>query len=140
MGPSKRIMLKRVVLSVLVFTAVHAAFADRWKYPVQAWIVRRAKAAGCQPFFESRVMMWGPDGPFYGDGFKTSFFNFAASWGPWWAGMLGSFLAAVVVYLACVRLERSWVLGYRGRTRCGGCGYGLAGLKEAKCPECGRVV
>ena len=135
-----RIMLKRMVLSVAVFAVVHSVCADRWRWPVQNWIVRRAKAAGCQPLFESRVMMWGPDGPFYGEGFKTRAFNYAATWGPWWAGVLGSFAAAVGVYGVGVRLERTRAMGYRGETRCGMCGYRLAGLKEAKCPECGRGI
>lgn len=142
MKPMTRVILKRVVIAAVVFVAVHSwmAMREHDSYAIQQWIVRQAKAAGCQPIFESRVMMWGPSGPFYGEDAKTRVFNWLASYGSWWAEMLAGFGAAAAVYGLCARFERTRVLGYRGETRCGWCGYGLAGLKEARCPECGRGI
>lgn len=142
MRPMTRIILKRIVLATVVFVAVHSwmAMQERESYAIQEWIVRRAKAAGCQPIFESRMMMWGPSGPFYGGDAKTRVFNYLATSGARWAELGAGFGAAAGVWLVCVRFERKRVLGYRGETRCGWCGYGLAGLREAKCPECGRGI
>lgn len=51
----------------------------------------------------------------------------------------GSFLAAAGVYaLLAGPLARTRLLRYRGPTRCGVCGYTLTGLREARCPECGK--
>ena len=142
MRPMTRVIAKRIVIAAVVFVAVHSWMSIREKdtYAIQGWIVRQAKAAGCQPIFESRVMMWGPDGPFYGDDPKTRVFNWLASRGSRWAELLGGFAAAACVYGLCARYERTRVLGYRGETRCGWCGYGLKGLQEPRCPECGRDI
>lgn len=142
MRPMMRVIAKRVAVAVAAFVAVHTwvSARERESYGMQQWIVRQAKAAGCQPIFESRGMMWGPDGPFFGEDSKTRVFNFLAKYGPWWTGLLAGFGGALVVYAAATGLERSRVLGYRGETRCGWCGYGLKGLQEARCPECGRGI
>jgi hypothetical protein len=140
MRPMTRIIAKRAAIAAAVFVAVHSCLAmwEREELAIQGWIVRVARSAGCQPIFESRGMMWGPGGPFYGEDAKTRMFNWLASYGPWWSELLAAFAAAMVVYAVCSRLERWRWLGYRGETRCGWCGYGLKGLKEARCPECGR--
>jgi hypothetical protein len=53
----------------------------------------------------------------------------------------GSFTLAAGLYWLCAGpLGRTRFFGYRGPTRCGACGYGLQGLREPKCPECGVVI
>lgn len=142
MRPMTRVILKRVSVALVVFVSTHTWIAARQResYSIQQWIVRRAKAAGCQRIFESREMMWGPDGPFYGDDAKTRVFNYLASRGTWWVELGLGFVAATGAWLLCRGFERTRVLGYRGETRCGWCGYGLAGLVEERCPECGRGI
>ncbi len=135
-----RILVKRVAISVAVFVCVHAFVSAVDQYRIQQWFIEVAKAAGCQPVFESRVMMWGPNGPFYGEDFKTRAFNYLVTRGPWWVELMAALVPAMVVYGLCMRWERSRWLGYRGETRCGGCGYGLKGLKGVRCPECGRGI
>ena len=136
-----RIMLKRTLLCVAVFAVIHGVVMPRWEWPVQQWILDMARAAGCHAIYEDGgVMARGRGGPFAGDDLKERFFNYAADRGAWWVSLMAAFASVACVYGVCVRLERTRVLGYRGETRCGGCGYGLTGLKEPKCPECGRAI
>lgn len=51
----------------------------------------------------------------------------------WWAGTVLATLALGVVALALFR-DRS-----RGRRRCPGCWYDMAGVNGMRCPECGRT-
>lgn len=142
MRPAMRIALKRVTLAAAMFVVVHTMLAahERDHVAIQQWIVRAAKNAGCQPIFESRGMMWGPDGPFYGDDLKTRVFNYLAMRGAWWVQLSAGFTAAMGTLAIASLFERTRVLGYRGDTRCGVCGYGLKGLKEPRCPECGHKL
>lgn len=85
--------------------------------------------------------VYGKAGPFFGEGVKVDVWNFVWRQAGWAAAAGGAYGAAAGAYWAmCVPLGRTRVFGYRGETRCGGCGYGLRGLREARCPECGRGV
>ncbi len=134
------IIARRMAVSAAAFVVVHSLLAIRYQWDIQEWMIGTARAWGAQPIFESRALAWGPDGPFFGDGWKVRVFNFMASRGAWWVELGAGLAAACLVYGVCLWWElRRW-RGYRGETRCGGCGYGLKGLREMRCPECGKGI
>lgn len=133
------ILIKRLLISTAVFAIVDVYVGERHHSDMQEWIIQRGRAAGCQVIVESRVL-WGRDGPFFGGGFKVRLFNGLAMYGPWLAGAMSGFAAAAGTYAACRALGRRGPRESKGVTRCGRCGYALAGLKEPRCPECGLVI
>jgi len=135
----RMVLLKRLLVCLAVFVAVDVDVAERQRVDLERWIIERGEAAGCQ-VMQAGAIVWGPDGPFFGGGLKVRAFNFAAKHGPWLGGAAAGWLTAVGAYMVCRRLERFRPLGYRGPTRCGRCGYRLAGLREPRCPECGLVI
>jgi len=133
------ILIKRVLICIAVFAAVHYHIVERHGSHIQGWIVDLGQRAGCEVIALGRIL-WGPDGPFVGEGLKVAAFNFAARNGAWLIGSMAGWAAALAAYGACCGLERFRPLGYRGPSRCGRCGYELSGLKEPRCPECGLVI
>ena len=104
------------------------------------WICRAGHRAGCEVFVSSAYLI-GPDGPFLGEGPRDAAWNWAWRNATWILASGAGAAAALVTYVICAGpLGRTRLLGYRGTTRCGACGYDLAGAREAKCPECGRAV
>jgi hypothetical protein len=77
--------------------------------------------------------------PFCEDGFWPGVWNAAYLHGPSLLCALAAWLGAVLAFAALggLGLPRP-VLD--GRTRCGWCGYILSGLREPRCPECGRRI
>lgn len=58
--------------------------------------------------------------------------SFALGWGTYLPPLLAALLA---YHLLSARRPRP-----DGHTRCGPCGYILKGLREPRCPECGRAI
>ncbi len=135
----RRILFKRLLIGILCFAAAYTLMTHTWSATIAGWIISWGKAAGC-PVTQSGVVAWGPSGPFLGEDLKVRAFNFLARNGVWLVGAIVGFVAALGAYSTCRGLERWWPLGYRGPTRCGGCGYVLHGLREPRCPECGLVI
>jgi len=133
-------MFRRVAPALIVFGAVHV-YADKvWRWPIAEHVMRWGEAAGCQVIREGGVVM-GMDGPFFGGGPKTRVWNRVYRHAPWASAAGLAYIAAMVAYSVCAGpLGRTRLFGYRGQTRCGVCGYTLHGLKEPRCPECGRAI
>lgn len=140
MRPARKVFWKRAIPAVLVFAAVQVVVTRVWGWDLQFWIIERGKAAGCD-VVQSSAYFIGEDGPFFGEGFRDAAWNFvwrhAALMSASGAGLA---CAALVYALGAGPLRRTRVFGYRGPTRCGACGYALAGLVEPRCPECGRAI
>src|SRR5262245_22821642 len=132
-----RRLVLRLLTSIACFAAVQAHVSRAHAWHIRDWIVTLAKRAGCQPIFASRVLAWGPNGPFFGDDAKTRAFNLLAWLGPWWLSLAAGFAAALIAYALAARWSGWRLSGYRGPTRCGRCGYVLTGLRQPTCPECG---
>jgi len=140
MTAMKRIIAKRLLLSLFVFAAVRSALHGAAPYWVSERIMQLGERMGCQVVRE-RFVVTSERGVFFGDDRKTTFFNFAYRNGEWTAYALAGFLAALGTYgLLCGPLATWRPMSYRGETHCGGCEYGLAGLREPRCPECGTAI
>lgn len=140
MRSARRIFLRRLVLPLVVFGVAHVWIAARWGEEIREWTVGRGERAGGS-VFRSGPYFVGERGPFLGDSGVDRRWNFLYRNLAWAAAAAGGFCAAAAVFtiestlLGCTR-----PFGYRGPTRCGGCGYMLAGLCEPCCPECGQRI
>jgi hypothetical protein len=133
-------MLKRLLVSTLVFGLVWLYVWGLHRYDVENWIVSGGQRVGLEVENISGHILWTEDGPFFGEGLRVRIANWLARNGGLHAAVWCSFLSAAAAYGLCARAYRWRVLGYRGPTRCGVCGYGLSGLREPRCPECGRAI
>lgn len=140
MRPARRVFLKRVLPAAVCFAAAEVHVERTHDWDLRGWIVERGEAAGCAVFRSGRYLV-GERGPFFGDDLKHDAWNLAWRHGPLALSSVVGLVAAGCAYGVCAGpLGRTRVFGYRVATRCGGCGYALAGLREARCPECGRVI
>lgn len=140
MRPARGVFWKRAAPALLVFAVVQVYVGRVWKWDIERWVLERGEAAGCQAVQLGEYLV-GERGPFVGEGARDQ------AWNSVWrhatlavssaAGLAG---AGAVYALAAGPLGRTRVFGYRGPTRCGSCGYALAGLAESRCPECGRRI
>ena len=136
----RRVILKRLIVCIPVFGLVWLYVWGLHRYDVQSWIVDAGQRMGLQVTNMSGHIIWMEGGPFFGSGPRMRVANWIASNGVYTGGACAGFLGAAGAYGLCAWAYRWRPLGYRGRTRCGACGYGLSGLREPRCPECGRVV
>ena len=135
-------MTRRLAVALVCFGAAHVLVDERLAGPIRSAIVSLGEAAGQRVAYIS-VLVVGPDGPFLGEGSGTRVWNLAWRNAPWAAAAAAGWTAAMLAYAACASprlLGRSRLFAYRGPTRCGGCGYVLTGLREMRCPECGRGI
>jgi hypothetical protein len=135
----RQVRLLRLFLSLAVFAGVYAWLTGGCSGRILEWILDAGRAAGCG-LTQTGGIAWGPGGPFVGDGLRVRAFNILAREGVWLTGAGVGFTAAFLVYACLVRTEHWRLVGYRGPTRCGPCGYTLRGLRGPRCPECGREI
>lgn len=140
MLPRTRVFVKRLTAAAVCAACVHTLVARR-SAEVSDWIARAGNRAGCEWVFMSGVYAVTDSGVFHGDDPKTRAWNVAYRHGASLAAAGAAWGAGAGVYLlAAGPLGRTRVFGHRGATRCGRCGYDLAGLAQPRCPECGRVL
>lgn len=138
--PARWVFLKRAVPAAVLFALVQVGVERTWQWDIESWIVHRGIDAGCDAFL-SRTYVVGEHGPFFGDDTKCARWNFLWRHATLAASTAAGLASAAAVYgLAAGPLGRTRAFGYRGPTRCGSCGYALAGLTEPRCPECGRCI
>jgi hypothetical protein len=126
------------------FAAALAAFGlvsgyltwfHQWR--LAAWVVRAGQAFGMDVTQVSGKYV--APRPFDGVGFWPAAWNAAFALAPPLLCAIAAWLAAAATFAACGGLGP--LRRFRdGRTRCGHCGYILSGLREPRCPECGRAI
>ncbi len=141
MTPAKRLLLKRLALATLLFAVTHTVVYHCWHWEIQGWWINLGEhwLGGDLPRISGRYM-WGADGPFWGERSANRLCNILTVWGTWATPKLAGFAAAAGLSLLlhgplARRVPRKPV-----PTRCGTCGYILAGLREPCCPECGTAI
>lgn len=141
MNPVRRVFLKRLSPALVGFGLVCGYLQRNDEGQIRRWIVERGVDSG-QVVFRSGEIFVGEGGPFVGeDGPATRAWNFAWRSAPWIVAAGAGFTGAGAVYVLCAwPLGRTRIFGYRGPTLCGWCGYHLSGLRQPRCPECGRAI
>ncbi len=142
-GPARAVIVRRVFLSWIAAVVVTTCVVTRDdRHELQLYFLKLGRQLGGR-VVEISMVVYGPEGPFYGEGLSPKLLNFMWRAGPRLVILLSGLLAALLVYHAAASwLWRSGPLrglcGYRGPTICGRCGYRLAGNVSGCCPECGR--
>jgi hypothetical protein len=131
------VTLARLAAALAVFAAVHGYVAWYHGSKIGLWVVGVGQAFGMNVTQLSGKYV--SPHPFDGAGFWAAAWNHAYALGPPVICAMAAWLAAAAVFaayggLGSLRRSRD------GLTRCGGCGYILSGLKEPRCPECGRAI
>lgn len=122
----------RLGVPILLFALILTLAQDRLESRIRNMVFEAGRAAGCN-YFMSGGLLVGPDGPFFGGGFEDAF-NFAWRTLPWAAAVLGAFAPSLAVFHVLIRRSAR-----PDRWHCV-CGYSLAGLRDPRCPECGRPI
>ncbi len=140
MRPARWVFLKRVLPAAVCFAVVQESLLRAYEWDLRSWVTRHGEAAGCG-VMRSGPYFIGRSGPFIGEDLKHDAWNFAWRHVGLAVSSAAGLGAAAGVYTVCAcGLGRTRLFGYRGPTRCGVCGYALAGLTEPRCPECGRAI
>lgn len=122
----------RLAVPILLFALILTFAQDRLEDRIRNMVFEAGRAAGCN-YFMSGVLLMGRDGPFFG-GSLEDVFNFAWRNLPWAATLLGAFAPSLAVFHVLNRRTAR-----PDRLHCV-CGYSLAGLRDPRCPECGRAI
>jgi hypothetical protein len=133
MPPRVRTTLS-LALAIVAFALSLTLIEPPLERIVRQWCFELGAAAGCH-YFQSGVYAVGEHGPFFG-GDYAPLLNFAWRNFPWTLPTLPPLLLAAVTFRLTVRRPPA----RDGVTRCGWCGYALSGVREPRCPECGRAV
>ena len=135
----RRVRYKRLAISLLAYTVIYTWLIGPGAGPILRGIEKLGQAAGCD-VVQLGLTGAGAGGPFMGTGLRVRFFNLLARNGVWWSAAGAGFAAAMTLTMIGLRLEHTRLIGYRGPTRCGRCGYTLRGLREPRCPECETAI
>ena len=131
-----RTLWLRLAAALVAFGAVHVYMSRELYWPIASRIIELGEACGMHV---TRLGGQFPmPHPFFGEGGWVAVWNYVFDHGPRVWILAVSWAVAAGVF---------WLTGYRraapardGKTRCGACGYVLEGLKEPRCPECGRAI
>jgi hypothetical protein len=132
-------LILRLLAAIAAFAVVYVAFDRLCGGRVTQAILDLGQWSGCQVENISAHMLWTESGPYLGDDLKSRVFNGLVTHGQWSATTASGFITALAAYALMARRAGYRAPG-RGPTRCGHCRYILAGLREPRCPECGRRI
>ena len=126
----------RFASALLCFAAVHTYVDRAWEWRLRDAVIGLGERCGGQVRNISGYIAIGESGPFTGGRTADRVFNFV--WrNTWAAAPLAGFAAAAGLSLILAGRAPART---RGVTTCGWCGYALRGLREPRCPECGRPI
>jgi hypothetical protein len=129
----------QLLIAVACFAVVCGAGERHFSWPLRNWTMHLGERLGQTVYYIS-VPVIGREGPFHGDGPVTAAWNFAWRHVSWAIPALGGYAAAAGAFGALGRRTGAGRRPRDGQTRCGGCGYILRGVREPRCPECGRSI
>jgi hypothetical protein len=125
--------LSALALTWCIYAAASAIVEPyAWNWAANA-ALSLGKFLGCQYAQLGRMVM-GPDGPFI-SGARAPLCNAIWRTAPRLAASAAAFLPAMIVFHQLVRRRAALPAGC-----CLNCGYDLAGLPSAACPECGTLA
>lgn len=134
--PPRRRAALRSAAALLCFAAVHTYMDRVWAWHIADAVLRIGETCGGQVRNISGYIALGESGPFTGGRKADTVFNFV--WRQRWAAApLAGFAAAAGLSLILAGRAPPRTPGV---TTCGWCGYALRGLREPRCPECGRAI